>query len=412
MVTAFPGDRTEAGVLTPFCRILGPTEIEINGVPADLGGPRARQVLTLLSTGGGYPVSDEQLIELFWRNSQRRNAVQALRTIVNRLRAGLGPEAGHRYLRRGRGGYALTIPPEQTDHGLLPVLIARAQQQLAGGNAAAAVRGFAAAVTLWRGDPWQEIGEVLELAGPRVRLGELHETAVEELQAARLTLGDTTSALAALTHAVEVAPYRERRWELLALGLYRSARQTEALAVLQRIRERLRVDTGTDPGPALRTLEYRILHQDPALFAPGFATAIAARHIPSVTRPAELVDEVDQGTAPVTVLRIELPPELDGPVTTVDRFQVPSVSGLWNINGNNVVGLYKSGCRFDTCVVDPHNAADAVRRSLHATQYDVVFVDAAFQFSVHTRLLETIVNLAHALQPRCRFVFGPAARLG
>ncbi len=68
----------EPGTLTPFCRILGPTEIEINGVPANLGGPRTRRVLTVLSTGAGGPVPDDHLIDQVWRNEPPRNVVQAL----------------------------------------------------------------------------------------------------------------------------------------------------------------------------------------------------------------------------------------------------------------------------------------------------------------------------------------------
>ena len=52
----------------------------------------------------------------------------------------------------------------------------------------------------------------------------------------------------ALTQA---APFRERRWALLARALYQSGRQTEALDVLARARRMLRDELGLDPGPEL-----------------------------------------------------------------------------------------------------------------------------------------------------------------
>ncbi|MQY20946.1 AfsR/SARP family transcriptional regulator [Nocardia macrotermitis] len=392
----------EAGASIPFCRILGPTEVEIDGVPANLGGPRTRQVLTVLSTGLGVPVPDDYLIDRVWRNEQPRNVVQALRTMINRLRTGLGAETGHRYLQRGRGGYALTVPLEQTDYGRLPALITRAQQQLAHGSSAVAVRDFEAAVELWRGAPWEELGDMPELTGARVRLGELYETALEELQAARLVLGETAAAIAALPHAIEAAPYRERRWELLALALYRSGRQTEALAALHRFRQRLRADTGTDPGPSLRTLEQRILHQDPALLAPDSATAIDPRRIPPETRPGDAATGSVRESPSTTVLRVELHPDLVG---DTGNLPLPAASGYRKANSDKVIQPTVEH-QVDTCIIEDQDAADIVRRSLRTKHYDAVFISTAIQFSADPRLLTTIVNLAHTLQPHCRFVFG------
>jgi DNA-binding SARP family transcriptional activator len=66
---------------------------------------------------------------------------------------------------------------------------------------------------------------------------------------------------------VAEAPYRERRWELPALGLYRSGRQSHALAEVRRLRRLLIEGLGVEPEPRLRNLEQRILAQDPTLFS-------------------------------------------------------------------------------------------------------------------------------------------------
>ncbi|SCF04036.1 transcriptional activator domain-containing protein [Micromonospora haikouensis] len=55
----------------------------------------------------------------------------------------------------------------------------------------------------------------------------------------------------------------------MALALYRSGRQGDALAVLRRARELLAGHLGVEPGPALRELETDILRQEPRLAGPA-----------------------------------------------------------------------------------------------------------------------------------------------
>ncbi|WP_216905419.1 AfsR/SARP family transcriptional regulator [Nocardia noduli] len=261
-----------------FCRVLGPIDVAIEGVSADLGGLRSRRALAALSAADGAAVTDEDLIEQIWEDRRPGNVVQGLRAIIWRLRAALGSEAGSRYLHRGRGGYALAIPEASTDRHQLPTLVTGALHHLARGRPVEAVTDLEAAVALWRGEPWEDLGPMPELTGIRSGLTELHDVAIEELQAARLavtdparTAPDTVRAIAALTEAVVHTPYRERRWELLALALYRSGRQAEALSSLRRIRTTLREHVGIEPGPSLRNLEQRILRQDPDLLLPAAA---------------------------------------------------------------------------------------------------------------------------------------------
>ncbi|MGW8654336.1 AfsR/SARP family transcriptional regulator [Nocardia salmonicida] len=245
-------------------------------MPAELGGPRSRRALSALSAADGAVVPDEYLIEQIWGDVPPGNVTSALRGIIWRLRAALGPQVGPRYLRRGVGGYALVIPGPLLDHRQLASRVAGAMRHLDDGHPSWAAKDLAAAVALWRGEPWEELGPAPELIGIRAHLAELHDVAVEELQAARLALDDpthagpeTARAIAALAEAVVATPYRERRWELLALALYRSGRQTEALAALRGIHERLIDDIGIEPRLSLRTLEHRILRQDPDLLQPA-----------------------------------------------------------------------------------------------------------------------------------------------
>ncbi|GAA5070735.1 AfsR/SARP family transcriptional regulator [Nocardia iowensis] len=267
-----------------MCRVLGPIEVEVDGVPVELRGPRPRQLLAALSFAAGAPVSNDVLAEHLWGPAPLGQPGANVRVVVHRLRAALGPHAG-RMLELDRCGYRFTLSPEHTDHGRFAELVGAGQHALLDGHAAAAVDTLRAGLALWRGQPWVELGDSPELRGARAKLTELRELAIEELQAARLADGDTAGAVAALREAVIQAPYRERRWELLVVGLFRSGRQADALAELRKVRALLIEEVGVEPGPALRELERRLLDHDPGLLLPdrsirpatGRATATLVR---------------------------------------------------------------------------------------------------------------------------------------
>ena len=71
-------------------------------------------------------------------------------------------------------------------------------------------------------------------------------------------------------------PYRERRWALLMLILYRAGRQAEALDAYAECRRRLIDDLGLDPGSALRRMQQAVLGQDPILDSAAATSALAA----------------------------------------------------------------------------------------------------------------------------------------
>lgn len=249
---------------TVTCRVLGPIEIEVGGVGIDLRAPRPRQLLAALSFAAGSSVSNEVLAEYLWGRAALDQPGANVRVVVHRLRAALGPHSG-RLLQLDRCGYRLLLAPEQTDHGQFTELVGAGIRASVDGRAAEAVDTLRASLALWRGQPWVELGDSPELLGARAKLLELRELAIEELQAARLASGDTAAAVAALSEAVIQAPYRERRWELLVVGLFRSGRQADALAELRKVRRLLMEEIGVEPGPALRDLERRLLDHDPGL---------------------------------------------------------------------------------------------------------------------------------------------------
>ena len=81
-------------------------------------------------------------------------------------------------------------------------------------------------------------------------------------------------------------PLHEQFWAHLVTALYRCGRQADALAALRRVRALLAEEIGADPGVELRTLEQRVLRQDPTLAAraPESAAPLPASWIPPAGR--------------------------------------------------------------------------------------------------------------------------------
>ena len=103
------------------------------------------------------------------------------------------------------------------------------------------------------------------IASEAARLTEVRAETLEARIAADLALGQHASVIAELQRLVDEEPLREQLWAHLMLALYRSARQSDALAAYQQCRRRLDEEVGIEPHPSLRQLEAEILRQAPSL---------------------------------------------------------------------------------------------------------------------------------------------------
>jgi hypothetical protein len=136
------------------------------------------------------------------------------------------------------------------------------------------------ALAWWRGPAYAEFADAPWAHAERSRLAELRLSAVERQAEAQLALGRAADVVPALDAHVTEHPWREDAWRLLALALYRSDRQGDALAVLRNARTLLVEQLGVDPSPALQRLETDILNQadhlDPLAAGQVWAKATAA----------------------------------------------------------------------------------------------------------------------------------------
>jgi DNA-binding SARP family transcriptional activator len=251
--------------------VLGPVAAwDDAGDAVALKGPRHRAVLARLIVARRRVVPVALLVDDLW-DDPPAGAVGAVRTFVAALRRALEPErpprTPSRLLVTEGPGYALRPERDAVDAWRFERALATAAQSPPDQGRLIEALGW------WRGPALAQFADEPWARAERSRLTELRLHAVERLAEARLTLGRAGEAVPDLDAHVAEHPWREDAWRLLALALYRTGRQGDALAVLRRARTLLIDQLGVDPGPPLRRLEADILAQDPRLDAPAEAAA-------------------------------------------------------------------------------------------------------------------------------------------
>ena len=238
--------------------VLGP--LELDGTTSTMG-LRDRVVLEALAVRPGSVVSAESLAEAIWGETPPPSWPKVVQGCVSRLRKTLGGDV----IETAEHGYRLRVHVDHLDHLRFERLIARARELLTLGEPERATYLLREALDLWRGEPFTELNGwapgLIELE----RLVELHRDAEELHLEALLRCGRHQVVLGPAVRLVQEAPFRERRWGLLALAQYQDGRQRDALDSLQRARTVMVNELGLDPGPGLSSLEQAILRQDPSL---------------------------------------------------------------------------------------------------------------------------------------------------
>ena len=252
--------------------VLGPLEVQTDdGVPLTLPGAKERLLLALLTAEAPRAVTFDALAESLWDGDLPATARKSLQIHIVRLRSSLEPDRPRgstgRFIARRGPGYALTVPRDAVDALRIDDLAARGRGLLTSGDPEEAARELAAAVDLWRGEPYADWPDAPFAKVERRRLSQVHAGVVAGLLEARLQLGASAEVLPQLEGLVAEDPLREDWWRLLMLALYRAGRQADALAAGRRARALLAEEIGSEPGPGLRAMEAAILAQDPALDA-------------------------------------------------------------------------------------------------------------------------------------------------
>lgn len=241
-------------------RLLGPTQLRVDGQRIPLPAAKQRTLLALLALHANEIVAAGRIIDELWGERAPPSAHKLVQTYIWQLRKLVGEP-----LRTRAPGYELALASENVDSSKFERMLARGQEQLAAGDAEHAVETLTAALALWRGPALCDVE--LQSFGRQEgeRLDALRTSAQEARMEAGLALGRHAELLPELADLVRAHPYHERICGQLMLALYRSGRQAEALETYAEMRQRLIADLGLEPTPLLQDLQQAILRHDASL---------------------------------------------------------------------------------------------------------------------------------------------------
>ncbi|GAA1066326.1 MULTISPECIES: AfsR/SARP family transcriptional regulator [Streptomyces violaceusniger group] len=248
--------------------LLGPVTVtagpQAAPVELPLGPAKRRSVLAMLLLRPNATVSVEQLISSLWEDEPPAHARTVIQGHVSRLRAALaegGAEDHGVELATHSSAYLLRIPESLIDTQRFDQLTAQASPESAPGEAVQLLRQ---ALGLWRGPALTGTVASPPFAAAAHALEERRLSAVEALARAHGGLGEHEEAVRALHPAAVANPLREGLIAALMLALYRSGRQSDAIAWFHRTRQLLDDDLGVDPGQRLSAAYQEILRAAPA----------------------------------------------------------------------------------------------------------------------------------------------------
>lgn len=281
---------TPAATPRVHVRLLGAMEVTVDGAAVPLGGPRPRSLIGVLALAGGQPVSTGRLVDTLWDGDPPASGANAVQVYVSRLRRAIAARGATGTLRAAGGGYLLDVEPDAVDVLRFERLADAGHARLLSGDAAEASRLLREALQLWRGPALPDLAELSSSEGLLARLEARRMAALADRFDADAALGRTSVLVPELQEAVRVHPLDERFVGQLVTALYRSGRQTEALAAYTAAANRLADELGIDPGPALRQLHGEVLRQEVSLRdeAPAAEPAPAHAALPPQPRQGPL----------------------------------------------------------------------------------------------------------------------------
>jgi DNA-binding SARP family transcriptional activator len=271
-------------------RILGPLDVRNGDQAVELAGGKQRALLALLILNANETVSTDRIVEELWGERSPQTAAKVIQNHVSQLRRGLGDGR----LVTQASGYRLLVEPGSLDLDRFEDLLAKGRGALERGDAETAAGLLRESLALWRGSPLADVAFEPFAEAEIARLEERRLVAVEDRIEADLALGRHADLVGELEALIAKHPLRERLRAQLMLALYRSGRQSEALAAYQDARSTLVEELGIEPGRALRDLHQAVLNQDPGLdLAPSGELHADRQRGAFVGREAELTALVE-----------------------------------------------------------------------------------------------------------------------
>ncbi|GGK09877.1 hypothetical protein GCM10011583_47560 [Streptomyces camponoticapitis] len=238
-------------------QLLGPLSIADGPDTVVLQPSKPTILLASLLLHANSVVSADYLQRTMWGEEQPATSRAALQTCVLRLRR-LFTKHGvtETPIEAVPGGYRITAGPRHLDLIGFREEVRRAAETADPESELHVLKG---ALSLWEGSVLANVRSDVLHRDEVPRLVEERLRTLERACDLTLRLGRCGEALVELWSASRAHPGHERFREQLIEALYRTGRQTEALAEYRMVKEYLLDELGLDPSPALRRLELAIL---------------------------------------------------------------------------------------------------------------------------------------------------------
>jgi predicted ATPase/DNA-binding SARP family transcriptional activator len=236
--------------------LLGPLDVRVDSTEVTISGSLLRLLLLRLAIEAPRAVSAAALVDAVWSGEPPEEPVNALQSLISRLRRCLG-HAGS--VSGGPGGYRLTVPGLALDSDRFMRLAADGRRDLHEGRAELAAATLREALDLWRGDALAEAGDADWARSTRRSLQARRIDALLDRIDADSALG-RHAALAGELAALDLQyPLDERFAARLVNALAADGRTATALAAYEQFRSRLADALGADPSPAMQARHLALL---------------------------------------------------------------------------------------------------------------------------------------------------------
>ncbi|MFD9609673.1 BTAD domain-containing putative transcriptional regulator, partial [Streptomyces sp. NPDC059083] len=260
-------------------QLLGPLSVTDGRDVVMLPPSKPTALLAALLVRPGSVVSGDRLRDVVWGEEHPPTAKTALQSCVLRLRRlfakyGIEDQA----VTAVAGGYRVDADAETLDLLHFRRLVERAAASGTGSE----LYTLRSALALWQGGLLSNVPSDLLHRDEVPRLAEERLRVLERVCDIELEHDRCREALVDLWEVTRVYPAHERFAEQLIEALYRTGRQTEALAEYRRIKGHLRERLGVDPRAELQRLELAILRGE------DLGRAGAARRPDAPARPGAI----------------------------------------------------------------------------------------------------------------------------
>lgn len=277
-----PPDRSEADTkagngAVRLC-VLGPLGAWRGDTPVELGAARQRATLGLLALQPNAVLHRDKIIEALWDGLAPDSAVKMVQACVGHIRRRLDPGRAPRdregLLVSAGTGYRLRVDAGQLDLIAFGQLADRAQAARRSGDLGRACEAYAAALSLWQGEPLADV-DLLSGHPAIIGLARRHAAIVSEFAETMIGAGLHDRALPYLQALAEGDPLDERAHSWLMIALAGTGQQAAALSVYDQLLKRLDEQLGVRPGAVLTQAHARVLRQDVPAVRPDLLLSVA-----------------------------------------------------------------------------------------------------------------------------------------